>query len=266
MKSALVGLVLVCMAFVPAENPNQPPKAKKQKHMTVEIWTDIVCPWCYIGKREFEKALSEFEHKEDVEVIWRSYELDPQAPKNKFANSYDMLAQKYGVSLEQSKQMHQNVSNRAKEVGLNYVMETIKPTNSFDAHRLLHLAKSAGLQDKAIEKLSSAYFTEGKLISNGATLVEIGVTIGLPAKDVEKILESNAFEADVREDEKEAKTLGITGVPFFAVNRKFGISGAQKSDYFLNALRQIWNETPVEERSSKDKACTPEGECAPNRK
>lgn len=239
---------------------SKPIQHKKTKKVVVEIWSDIVCPWCYIGKREFEKALSQFSHKEDVEIIWKSFELDPNAPKEQSISSYEMLAKKYGVSKEKSIEMHQNVANRATQIGLTYNMDKIKLTNSFDGHRLLQFAKTFGKANQIKEKLCAAYFTEGKQISSLSTLVEIGVSEGLPADEITRMLESDAFETEVREDEKEARTLSITGVPFFVINRKYGISGGQTSQVFLENLNQIWAESPsIKEESGA--VCTPEGEC-----
>jgi predicted DsbA family dithiol-disulfide isomerase len=228
--------------------------------MVVEIWSDIVCPWCYIGKREFEKALNQFEHKEDVEVIWKSFELDPYSPKESTLDSYDLVAKKYGFTREKSIAMHQNVVQRASQIGLKYNMEKVKPSNSFDAHRLTHLAISHGVQNELVEHLSAAYFTEGKQISNPDSLVSVGIAAGLDANEITRMLESDSYSDDVREDENEAKTLGISGVPFFVINRKYGISGGQPSEVFLQNLNQIWAETPYI-KEGEGAVCTPEEGC-----
>lgn len=252
MKSTTLLLVIICF-FISIESYS---KVKmqlmkrsskslinlKNDKMTIEIWSDVLCPWCYIGKRQFENALAEFPHREKVDVIWKSYELDPNSPKNQGIGSYDMLAKKYGVSREQSIEMHNNVTERAKSLGLEYNFEKVLPTNSFDAHRLTHLAKEHNLQYEMIERLSKAYFTNGKDISKYEVLKELAKEIGLDENIVSKMLNNNEFSKEVRADEQEAKNLGISGVPFFVLNRKYGISGAQGSQVFLEALNQAWDE------------------------
>lgn len=210
--------------------------------MKVEIWTDILCPWCYIGKREFENALSEFKHKNEVEVSFHSFELDPNASKEYDKDIYGLLAEKYQTSLEKSKAMHANLEQRAKEVGLNYQFDILKPTNSYDAHRLIHFAAKCGKQAEMIERLSAAYLTEGKHIGKHETLVELAKEVGLDAIEAQKVIESEDFGYEVRTDEQEARQIGISGVPYFVFNRKYGISGAQPKEVFKEALENIHNE------------------------
>ncbi len=214
----------------------------KSDKMTIEIWSDVLCPWCYIGKRQFEKALEKFQHKDKVTVIWKSYELDPNSEKSTGIGSYDMLAKKYGVSREKSIEMHQNVVDRAKPLGLEYNFEKTLPTNSFDAHRLTHFAKKQNLQYEMIESLSKAYFTDGMDINNTDVLIRLAKGLGLNEVEVAKSLNGNEFSSEVREDENEAKNLGINGVPFFVLDRKYGISGAQGIEVFLEALNQAYIE------------------------
>lgn len=210
--------------------------------MTVEVWTDILCPWCYIGKREFENALSEFTHKDDVEVSFHSFELDPSAKKEYDKDIYDLLAEKYGTTREKSKAMHVNLEQRAKGVGLNYQFDILKPTNSFDAHRLIQYAATKGKQAEMIERLSAAYLTEGKHIGKSETLIELAKEVGLDAEEVKKIITSEDFGYEVRTDEQQASQFGISGVPYFVINRKYGISGAQPKEIFTEALENIWRE------------------------
>lgn len=252
MKSITFLLVIICMFFSIESHSKVKMQIMKRSQksftnlksdkMTIEIWSDVLCPWCYIGKRQFETALAEFPHRDKVEVIWKSYELDPNSPKNQGVGSYEMLAKKYGVSREKSIEMHNNVNERAKSLGLEYNFEKVLPTNSFDAHRLTHFAKSNNLQYEMIERLSKAYFTDGKDISHYDVLKELAKEIGLDTNIVSKVLNENEFSKEVRADEQEAKNLGISGVPFFVLNRKYGIAGAQGSQVFLEALNQAWEE------------------------
>jgi len=211
----------------------------------VEIWSDIACPFCYIGKRKFEKALGKFSHKEMVEVEWHSFQLQPDAKKDTGFNMYGLLAEKYGVTTERAKQMTDNVVKMANQEGLNLYMDKVIPTNTLDAHRLIHLAAKYGLQDKAEERLFSAYFTEGKNIGNRETLIELGSDIGLNQGKISNMLETDDYIQDVISDSREGQALGLTGVPFFVINRKFGISGAQPSEAFLEALENAWKEELV---------------------
>lgn len=204
----------------------------------VEIWTDILCPWCYIGKRQFERALEAFPHKDEVEVVYHSFELDPDAAKDPGMDSFALLANKYGVSREKAADMHRNVSERAAGVGLEYHLDISKPTNSFDAHRLIHFAAAKGRAHPMVEKLSAAYLTEGKHIGDPAALKAIAAEAGLDPAEAEEVLQSDAYAAEVRADEQEAGALGIRGVPFFVFDRKYGVSGAQGSETFLQVLKK----------------------------
>ena len=232
--------------------------------MKVEIWSDILCPWCYIGKREFEKALKQFEHKEGVEVIWKSFELDPNAQKDYEGNIYDLLSSKYNVSVEKARQMTGTIVERAKSTGLTYNMDIAKATNSFNAHRLIHMAVRYGVQEKVIEHLSSAYLTEGKHLGHDDTLIEIGVEAGLDASEVTKMLNSDEYAADVRKDEYEAQNIRVRGVPFFLIDQKYSISGAQPKEVFAEALEKIWIElypTTKARVNSGGGACETHGAC-----
>jgi predicted DsbA family dithiol-disulfide isomerase len=212
--------------------------------MKVEIWSDVACPFCYIGKKSFENALSEFASKEQVEVVYRSFELDPRAPKKIDQDVYDMLASKYGMTREKAKDMNKNVIKMAESVGLEFNFDTMLLTNSFDAHRLAHHASKYGQMGSMTESLYKAYFTDSKLISDHEVLSGLAEEIGLDKQEALDVLASPAYSEEVRADEQEAQQLGVTGVPFFVINRKFGISGAQSAEYFLNALKQAWDEEP----------------------
>jgi predicted DsbA family dithiol-disulfide isomerase len=229
------------------------------QQLTVEIWSDIVCPWCYIGKRRFEAALARFAHRDQVQLVWRSFELDPNTPRRTTGSLSDMLAQKMGVSRAQATAMNAQVTGLAANEGLEYHLDQAQHGNTFDAHRLIHLAAARGLQGEMTERLMRAYFTEGLAISDPATLVTLGAEIGLPADAVRAMLDSDEYAEAVRADEQRAAIFGIRGVPFFAINEQYGVSGAQPADTFLNVLEQVWADSysqPAEDMSvATDAAC-----------
>ncbi|MBP6313211.1 MAG: DsbA family oxidoreductase [Flavobacteriales bacterium] len=210
--------------------------------MKVEIWSDVVCPFCYIGKREFEKALLQFEHRAEVEIIWKSFELDPNAPVNNDKDLYDLLSAKYGRSREETLTNVRSVVERADSVGLAFEMDRAIATNSFDAHRLLQYAKSIGKGDAMKERLLKAYFMEGAHIGDHEQLLDLALEIGIDRETVMDLLASAAFTEEVRNDETEAQQLGIRGVPFFVVDRRYGISGAQSNEHFAEVLNKAWEE------------------------
>ncbi|MBN8692365.1 MAG: DsbA family oxidoreductase [Bacteroidetes bacterium] len=204
----------------------------------VEIWSDIMCPFCYIGKRHFEEALKQLENNKDIEVIWHSFQLDPDLPKPaRKLNVYQYLAERKGISYENSVSMHENVVQMAKNAGLDYHFEKAVVANSFDAHRLIQFAKTKGLGDEAEERLFKAYFTEGKNMCDAATLLQLAKEIGLDEKEANAVINSDAYAAEVKKDIEEAYKIGVTGVPFFVFNRKYVVSGAQPSSTFYGALK-----------------------------
>jgi len=205
----------------------------------VEIWSDIVCPFCYIGKHNFQAALKQFNKTENVEVTFRSFELDPSAPKNQEKSIYQVLAKKYGKTIEWAKEANASVVNTAAAIGLTFNMDKVIPTNSFDAHRITQFAWTQHKQDPQLEKLFAAYFTEGKDISNHDVLVTAAVSVGLAKEDILNVLNSDAFSAEVREDEEMALEGNISGVPFFVFNRKYAISGAQPPAAFGDIFKEI---------------------------
>ena len=234
--------------------------------MQVEIWSDILCPWCYIGKREFENTLAEFKHKDKIEVTWKSFELDPSAQKDYPGDLYDLLSSKYNISIDKAKQMTGSLVERAKSIGLNYNMEIAKATNSFDAHRLIHLAMEFNVQEKVIERLSSAYLIEGLHIGNRETLTQIGIDAGLKAADILAMFDSDRFTEDVRKDEYEARNIGVRGVPFFLIDKKYSLSGAQPKEVFEEALEKIYDELypEVAAITNTGPACDAGGVCETN--
>ncbi|WP_256007230.1 DsbA family oxidoreductase [Pedobacter deserti] len=206
--------------------------------MKVDIWSDVRCPFCYIGKRKFEAALAQFPYKEEVEVEWHSFELDPNAETVPGVSSAEYLADKYGRPLEWAQQMQESVTATAAEVGLDFKLDISVVANSFDAHRLIQLAKTEGLADAVEEKLFEAHFTYGKDISEHSVLTELGVAAGLGKLSVETMLAGSDFTNEVRRDEQIAQQIGIRGVPFFIFNQKLSVSGAQPPETFLGAMMQ----------------------------
>lgn len=220
----------------------QPATINNSEKMKIEIWTDVMCPWCYIGKRRFEKALSQFKHKDKIEVEWKSFQLNPSMRTDTSKTTAQYLAESKGWSPGQTKQIFENVTQLAKAEGLQYDFDKTVVANSFDAHRLLQLAKRYGKGDAVEELLFKAYFEEGKNIADYTALIEIGQKAGLNKEEVKQVLHSDAFKEDVKKDAQEANNLGCTGVPFFVINRKYGISGAQDSGTFLKALEKAFAE------------------------
>lgn len=216
--------------------------------MKVNIWSDVRCPFCYIGKRKFEKALEMFTQSEQVEVIWKSFQLDPSLETQKNVNIYDYFSKVKGVSRGQAEQMFNNVTEIAKKTGLNFNLEQSIVANSFNAHRLIQLAKSRGLGNEAEEALFIIHFMEGKDIDDQETLLETGVLIGLDKKEVKDVLESDSFEYEVKQDESDARSIGVSGVPFFVFNDKYAVSGAQSPDTFLQVLEKSWEEFEAEKK------------------
>ena len=212
--------------------------------MKVEIWSDVVCPWCYIGKRRFEAALARFAHRDEVEVVWRSFELDPSAPPSMpEQGSYaERLATKYGSSVAEAQGMIDNMTATAAKEGLDFRFDVAKPGNTFDAHRLLHLALEHDKQDALKERLDRATFTDGSPVSDHAALRGLALEVGLARTEVDDVLGSLRYSEAVRADEAQARTYGINGVPFFVVDQRYGISGAQPPDVVLQTLEQAWSE------------------------
>lgn len=208
--------------------------------MDIDIWSDIVCPFCYIGKRHLELALADFPHAADVTITWHSFELDPETKAEPGAHVVDMVAAKYGISREQAEAQHEQMAAQANAVGLDFNWRTAIPGNTFDAHRLIHLAAGHGLADAAEERFKKAYFSEGVNVEDHSELRRLAVEIGLEPADVDRVLDSDEFAAEVRADEQRASTLGVRGVPFFVIDNKYGISGAQPVEAFAQALDRIW--------------------------
>jgi len=210
--------------------------------MKVEIWSDFVCPFCFIGKTYYEQALAQFPHRDRIETIYRSFELNPNEDSSKMTSTLQSLATKYGMSIEQAKGMTNQVASQAKQAGLTFNFDRMISVNTFDAHRLSIYAQKQGKGKDFIEQLFTAYFTDNEIISDTTVLTKIAVNVGLQQDEVENILNSSEFTTEVRAEEEEASQLGVRGVPFFVFDRKYAISGAQPVQAFVDTLQRAWDE------------------------
>jgi predicted DsbA family dithiol-disulfide isomerase len=202
----------------------------------VEIWSDMVCPWCYIGKRRFEKALARFDHSDEVEVVWRSFQLHPEHPKGVREPLEESLAAKIGGTVDQVRAMNDHVKTLAAAEGLEYDFERYTLVNTFDAHRLTHLARAHGLGAELHERFLRAQLIEGEVLDDADTLVRLSAEVGVPEDTARRVLEGDDYTADVDKDIRELRALGGNGVPFFVIDRRYGVSGAQPTEVFLRAL------------------------------
>ncbi|MFD1604320.1 DsbA family protein [Flavobacterium artemisiae] len=207
--------------------------------MKIEIWSDIMCPFCYIGKRQLESALASFPDS-DFEIEWKSFQLDPTITSQPDQDVYTFLAERKGMSIEQSKEMHKGVAERAKSVGLDYNFDKAVISNSLNAHRIIQLAKTKNLGDQMEEIFFKAYFTDGEDLNNGLTLIKLGIDAGLAENEIREVLESdNLFIKEVESDIKEAGEIGVQGVPFFVFDRKYAVSGAQPVEAFVKTIEAV---------------------------
>ncbi|MGE7875679.1 DsbA family oxidoreductase [Bacillus paramycoides] len=237
--------------------------------MKIEVWSDFVCPFCYIGKRRLEMALEQFPHRDDVQVEFKSFELDPNTPIYSGTSISEVIAAKYEISVEETNRNNIQIGNHAASIGLSFNFEEMKPTNTFDAHRLAKFAKDQGKEKEITENLLFAYFTESRNLSDAETLSTIAETSGLDKKEALNVINNkNAYANEVRIDEAIAQQYKITGVPYFIVNQKYAISGAQPLETFVGALQQVWEEeNPKSEpqnlsiNSTTDAYCT-DGSCS----
>ena len=232
--------------------------------MKIEIWSDVMCPFCYIGKRRFEDALAQFAHKDEVTVEWKSFQLNPDLVTDTTITSAQYLADRKGFSLDHAEELQNHVTEMAAEVGLTYNLEKSVVANSFDAHRFAHLAKQKGLGDEAEEALFKAYFTDSLNISDPNILAELGTSIGLDAQEVHHTLSGNKYVAEVKKDIAEAAQLGINAVPFFVMDRKYGVSGAQAAPVFLQTLENAfadWQATSQPLDVVNGDSCEVGGDC-----
>jgi predicted DsbA family dithiol-disulfide isomerase len=235
--------------------------------MKIEIWSDVVCPWCYIGKRRFETALAQFPQRDQLEIVWKSFELDPgarsaAAAEGDNADYAERLARKYGTTVPGAQKMLDSMTDAAATEGLDFHFERAVASNTFDAHQVIHLGLDRGVQDAVKERLLRAYFTEGEAVGDRETLVRLAAEAGLDADEVRTALTEQRYAGAVRSDESEAAGLGISGVPFFVIDRKYGINGAQPAEQVLEALQRAWSEShPLQfvGTTAAGEACGPDG-------
>ena len=211
--------------------------------MQIEIWSDVVCPWCYLGKRHFEQALERFPYRDEVEVTYRSFELDPSAPSGVTMPTVERLASKYGMGLEQAYAAQRQMEQRAAQAGLTFRMEDLRSGNTRDAHRLLQLARARGRGAELTERLHRAYFTDQASIFDHPSLAGFAADVGLDRDEALAVLAGDQYAEAVEAEEQVAYSLGVTGVPFFVIDRRYGISGAQPAETIAQVLERVWAET-----------------------
>ncbi len=209
--------------------------------MRVDIWSDVVCPWCYVGKARFEKALSGFEHRDEVAVVYHSFELDPAYPKDKHSETnLGMLSRKFGMPMAQAREADGRVASLARAEGLGFDSE--RPIgNTFDLHRIIHLGRNKGVQQELVSAVNQAYFAQARQVFDRDVITEVAAGAGLDADEVGKVFDGDGYAEDVRQDESQARQLGISGVPFFVFDMALGVSGAQPTELFTSALNQAWD-------------------------
>ncbi|HLV42873.1 MAG TPA: DsbA family oxidoreductase [Brumimicrobium sp.] len=268
---ALFGISLMSCAQVSDDHSKEEKVTTEYKNsmenkMKVEIWSDVMCPFCYIGKRNFEAALEKFADKEHIEVIWKSYLLAPDLPEVVNETYHDYLVKVKGMDVAQVNGMLDNVTQSAKQVGLEYNFDIAKMVSSLSAHKLIQLATTKGLGDQAEERLFSAFFTEGKSIADLETLTELGKEIGLDEAEIKTAFTDEKYAQLVQQDIEEARQIGVQGVPFFVMDRKYAVSGAQPAEAFLENIEKAFTEwrklNPVTKLEiTQGKSCTPDGLC-----
>ncbi len=225
--------------------------------MKIELWSDFACPFCYIGKKRFEQALESFPHKDKVEVIYKAYQLNPNAPKVMKKGPAESFAEGHRMSVDKAKEKFTMFKQQAHTVGLTYDYDNIKMTNSFDAHRIAKWANQFDLEHKITERFMKAYFTDGLNLADTSTLVSLAKEVGLDEAKARKVLKSNDYKDQVKSEMTEARQVGVQGVPFFVLNRKYGISGAQPVEYFTQVLEKLWEEeAPLESIEGSDSGHT----------
>jgi len=266
MKKGVLVMLMLLSALIGDTQSASLPDSSNNQQMKIEIWSDVMCPFCYIGKRKFEQALAQFPESSDIQVEWKSFQLQPELVTAPGKNVIEHLAESKGWTIQHSQEMHDYVVNMAKEVGLDYHFEKAVVANSFNAHRLSHYAKWQGKGEAMEERLFQAYFINGENIDDATTLLKIAVEIGLDEKESAEVINSDRYTQEVQYDIYEAQQVGVRGVPFFVLDEKYGVSGAQAPDVFLQAIQQAHTEWKTKQTSSAPqvidgKVCTPEGKC-----
>ena len=241
--------------------PGKITSGKLKRFMKVSIWSDVRCPFCYIGKKKFEDALEKFSNKDEVEIVWKSFQLDPSLKTDTHTSMLDYFVKTKGVSEEQAMQMFSGATKMAEETGIAMNIQKGILANSFNAHRLIQFAKTRGLGNEVKEALFKIHFEEGKNIDDISILTEVAVSIGLDAEEVKQVLKSDDFTYEVKQDEMEARNIGVRGVPFFVFDDKYAISGAQPVEAFLQTLEKVWEENKSELKISEGDSCSSEGNC-----
>ncbi|MBD8081539.1 DsbA family oxidoreductase [Chryseobacterium caseinilyticum] len=227
--------------------------------MKIEIWSDVMCPFCYIGKKNFEKALEEFSFKDKIEVEWKSFQLDPSLETDVTTTTAEYFREKKGFPEAQAKQMTAQVTEMGKSVGIDFNFENAIITNTFPAHKLIHLAKKHQLGAEMEEELFKAHFLQGKNIGDDKTLISLGEKLGLKSENIIEALSSREIDLEVKHEIIEASQLGISGVPFFVIDQKYGVSGAQPVETFREAITQAYNENTVALSNNNDASCGEDG-------
>ena len=228
--------------------------------LRVDIWSDVVCPWCAIGKANLDAALAQFEHADNVEITWHSYELDPTAPAARQGNYVGMLAKKYGASPEDAQAMIDRMTATGAECGVEFRFDRVQPGNTFDAHRMIHLGAARGLQTQVKERMLRGYLSEGEAIGLPEVVERLAIDAGLDPDEVAAVLTTDAFAEEVRIDEATAASMQVTGVPFFVVDRRLAVAGAQPPEVLLQVLDRAWSERePALDVIIEGESCGPEG-------
>jgi predicted DsbA family dithiol-disulfide isomerase len=213
--------------------------------MEIQIWSDVVCPWCYLGKRRFEHALADFDHRDQVRVVHRAFQLDPTAPQGETFDQVELITKKHGISAQQFKAQQAKLADLGRVEGLEYNFDGGRAGNTFDAHRLIRLGLERGLQDAVIERFFRAHFTEQRSLFDVDSLVALSVEAGLDADEARRVLTEQAYTKEIKDDVRQAQEYGANGVPFFVIDDRYGISGAQPRQTFVDALSRAWAEHPT---------------------
>ena len=232
--------------------------------MRVDIFSDIRCPFCYVGKKKFENALEKFSNNKDIEVVWHSFQLDPYLKSQPERDPYDFFTEAKGISLQQAKMMHQHAYNAGKEAGINFNFDNQKVANSYKGHLLIQLAKSKGLANEMEEELFKAQFINAKNIDDDNDLIEIGKNVGFTEDEVKDALNSEIFKNKITEDEYLSRQIGVRAVPFFVFNDKYGVSGAQSPEVFLEVLEKSYEEFSAGDKGLQliqGDSCDVDGNC-----